>query len=101
MFITLKKFLFPIRHCIQLDTTSYICAVATPGFTKETIKTEITLNGLFMIDGDTKIIQDNVVVRKCKIHEAIYLPPRVKFETIRWHTENGITILRCENTPLQ
>lgn len=100
MLLNIKKLLGPIRRCIQLgDTSSYVCSVKTPGFTAEMLKTEITHNGLFIINGDTNIMDGDLFIRRCRVHEAIYLPPRVRTETIRWRTQNGITILRCENSP--
>lgn len=96
----MRKLFGPIRRCMQLgQSPSYVCAVDTPGFTKEMLKTEITHNGLFMINGDTSIIEGTVQIRRCRVHEAIHLPPRVRIETVSYETTNGITIVRCNAVP--
>ena len=99
MKILLRRLFGPIRNCIQIENSnSFICAVETPGFTKELLKTQITHNDLFLIDGDTSIMDGIQLIRRCRIHEAIQLPHKVQIETIEWTTENGITIMRCKSS---
>ena len=76
----------------------HMCCGNTPGFSKEQLKTEITSNDLFMIDGNKNLMVDTQLIRECRIHEAIQLPPRVQINTIQWSTHNGITILKCKNS---
>lgn len=97
MLIHLKKLFGPIRRCHEVAPNAFVCVVRTPGFTKDTLQWKITDNDLFMIDGDTILTENSVPIHRSRIHEAIQLPLRVKKDTIRWDTRDGLTIVYCEN----
>lgn len=95
----MRKMFGPIRRCVQLDPVTYVCAVATPGFTGDTLQRVVSESGVFTVDGDMDLTENGILVRKCQVHEAIHLPHRVIPESIRWETRDGLTILRCHSHP--
>lgn len=99
MNIMMRRMFGPIRHCVQLDSTTFVCAVATPGFTGDTLQGMVSESGVVVLEGDTSLTENGVLVRRCQVHEAIHLPHRVIPESVKWETRNGLTILRCQTHP--
>lgn len=99
MNIHIKKLFGPIRRCVQINGELFAYAVPTPGLTRDMLDTQITHNHLFVINGERDVYEGKTLLHRCLMHEAIHLPPRVRMDTIKLETRDGLSILTCSADP--
>ena len=99
MNIQIKKLFGPIRRCVQINNEFFSCAVPTPGLTRSMLNMELTHNNLCVINGERDVYEDGVLLYRCLMHEAIHLPLRVKMDTVRLETKDGLSIMTCSIDP--
>lgn len=88
-----------IRHFKHLDKHLFIYVQAIPGHNKETIQISYTPNGLLCIEGDMlqKDNHTNETIYQNRIHELIYVPPKLDKNTLTMKIVDGVIYIQADS----
>lgn len=88
-----------IRQFKPLTESLFVYVQAIPGHNKETIQLSYTPNGLLRIEGHIlqKDNHTNETIYQNRIHELIYVPPKLNKNTLTMKIIDGVLYIQADS----